>query len=78
MDFILTLITNHICQIKDVYKRQAYGAVVSFTTGRDDRGDLPGTGHGGTPWIWLLLFGASAAVLVALLVLSKRRKAIER
>ncbi|HOL15650.1 MAG TPA: InlB B-repeat-containing protein [Bacillota bacterium] len=56
----------------------AYGAVVSFTTGRDDRGDLPGTGHGGTPWIWLLLFGASAAVLVALLVLSKRRKAIER
>ena len=56
----------------------AYGAVVRFTTGRDDRGDLPGTGHGGTPWIWLLLFGASAAVLVALLVLSKRRKAIER
>ena len=70
--------TYYVRAYADNSEGTAFGAVVRFTTGRDDRGDLPGTGHGGTPWIWLLLFGASAAVLVALLVLSKRRKAIER
>jgi LPXTG-motif cell wall-anchored protein len=54
----------------------SYGVVVRFMTDKDYRGDLPRTGHS-TPWIWLLLCGASAASLVSLLVFSKRRKAIE-
>ena len=52
----------------------AYGAVIRFMTDEDDLDDIPKTGDNSSPWVWWLLCGASAAGIVTLVVLSKRKK----
>jgi len=44
----------------------------------DGLDDIPKTGDSSSPWVWWLLCGVSAMGIVALIVLSKRKKAYKR